>query len=222
MPARKRGNHRLHVEDRVAPALGRRAVRRHARGAHAPAQHALVRHDGLQVGGLAHDHRVHRGAALGQRPRPAHRDLLVHGPRQPDVDRKPRVRGGAFQDAQHRGQRALGIGRAPPIQPPALDARIQGVRHRRQPNRVQVTLEHQRAPATAVDAGQQVRTARLDLVLLDLGAHAARGFRHVVRHCLLARTSGQAGVDAVDRHQIGQARNQGGHGRILSGWGAEV
>ena len=72
-----------------------------------------------------------------------------------------------------------------------------------------MALEHEGGAVAAANPGQQVGTAGLDVVHLDVGAGGAGQVGDVVGQVGLAGAVREAGVDAVDGDQAGERVNDG-------------
>ena len=109
---------------------------------------------------------------------------------------------------QHRGQRALHVVRAPPVEPAVLDARLERGRHACDADRVEVPVQEQRAAAArAAHATDDVCAARRELVDLDLDAPLLEPRGDEARDLRLARAAcDERRVDRLDRNQILEQR----------------
>src|SRR3990170_1872376 len=178
----ERGEDPHHLQDRVVPEVGHRAVRAPAAGRHLEPQNALLAPDDLQVRGLPDDDR--RGTLDQVRPvelrRGLHRRLLVGREQERErYVRRLQVAGGG----EHRGAPALHVRRAAAVQAVAVPVpRLAGpaLAHR---DRVEVAVERHAAVAHVGGHREEV------LVHRGLEAHRL----HLAHHDVEDRVEVRAG-----------------------------
>ena len=167
---------------------------------------ALVCHRHHFFRRLGHDRSVGRRAAH-ERLRADAADLLV-GDCCDDHIAAQRPGGSGSADEHDRGEGALHVARAAPVQLAVCDHRLERSVHARYADRVHVRVQQERASATrpAGDA-HDVRSPGRGFVQLDLEPGRVEPSRHEARDLVLAGGAGdQIGVDRVDRDQVGRER----------------
>jgi hypothetical protein len=133
-----------HLRDRVDPQVWPRSVRRAAVGLDLEGDESLVGDPDLHLRRFGDDRCI--GAdALEHRLRADRGQLLVHDRGDDDVAAQPAL-AGLGGGNQTRGEPALHVVRAPPVQPSVLDARLERVDHPFVSDRVQVRVQEQRPP----------------------------------------------------------------------------
>ena len=161
----ERDQDRAHLGDRVDAEVGPRPVRGHARGLELEADEAAMGDRDAQLGRLGHDRRV-RANPLEHRLGARRGELLVSDDGDDHIAAQPgRLRGGE----QDRRKRALHVVGAAPIQPAVLDARLERRLHPCDANRVQMSVQQQRAAAArAAPCRDHARRSRSSMPFLRM------------------------------------------------------
>src|SRR5581483_12481221 len=164
------------------------------------------------------DDRGIRAHAPQGRLRADRAELLVDDRGHDDVAAQA-LTGRSGRRREARGEPALHVVRAAPVQAAAVQARAQGLGHPAEPDRVEVAVEEER-PAAAAPAGgrDHVRTARGRLLDLDLEARPAGPGRDELRRLRLAPAA-EPPVHRVDLHEPLEQREDLHRGEpILGAW----
>jgi hypothetical protein len=134
----------------------------------------LVRDADLKVGRLGHDGRIGtppRDQSLGANARML---LVAHAGDDDAPGRQPARRGNALGRANHRRHAALHVLRAAAVDAPVALLGLEGARHPRHPDRVDVPAKHQGASRRApLEDADDVRAPRRRLLNVRVEAQAS-------------------------------------------------
>ena len=211
--------HSAHPRDGILPLRGTAPVSDAPLDGHLDPREPLVGDGDRQAGRLGHHRRV-RVPRTHQRLGPEAGAFFVdHRRHDQAAGRQAAGRRELPRRVDHRGQAALGVLRAPSVQPSVPLHRIERPGHPLDADRIQVPAEHEGAAGPpALEHTDDVRPPGGDLLPRDVEPGRAHRGRHGVRDRPLAtRSRHQVRVDRVDRDEIAEQSGGGIHGWHDSG-----